>query len=321
MYNEPLKREYIRSVHTSISKAEVCEIVFNAIEKYEEEWGADICTRSAEEIQPVIDQIVGIRARSKWQRLIILKEYVRWCLVNKVNGACDGMLKIQTVGLEKIRQQMLSGPMHLENYLNLLFDPASEQTNDNIFRCYLWLAYGGMDEEFIPFVKCNDVDFVKMEVRCAETGAFAYLYKEGLEAFRCCAEMNAFRYLHARLNHDKFIPRADGDELLRSFKGVPAIKSIRVDLCRRRRDSSGGYKTDMQISHYRAWLSGLFWRTYELERFQNIPPSFKAAAEHHMEGREYKLDSGRNLLSSKNRQLERDYLEDYQRWKLAYYSF
>ena len=42
------------------------------------------------------------------------------------------------------------------------------------------------------------------------------------------------------------------------------------------------------------------------------------AAELLMEGKTYKLDRGRNTPEAKRRQLTRDYLEDYERWKLAF---
>ena len=37
-----------------------------------------------------------------------------------------------------------------------------------------------------------------------------------------------------------------------------------------------------------------------------------------MSGKEYKLDSGRNTRDAKKRQIARDYLDNYRRWKLAF---
>ena len=77
MYNESLKTKFVQGYTKSISTAKVCQTIFNAIEKYETEWDADICTQREEVLQPVIEELVGFRARSKWMRLIILKDYVR----------------------------------------------------------------------------------------------------------------------------------------------------------------------------------------------------------------------------------------------------
>ena len=91
MYNEDLKKRFVRDYTGSLNTANVAATVFNAVEKYETEWNADLCTRSTEELQPVIDEIVGLRSRSKWMTLTILKEYVKWCIAMKVPGACDGI--------------------------------------------------------------------------------------------------------------------------------------------------------------------------------------------------------------------------------------
>ena len=43
-----------------------------------------------------------------------------------------------------------------------------------------------------------------------------------------------------------------------------------------------------------------------------------AVAAQQMVGKTYKLDSGRNTPEAKKRQLARDYMDDYERWKLAF---
>ena len=116
MYNEELKIKFIREYTNSVNTAEVCHTIFNSFESYELEWGADLCTREADELQPVVDSLVGLRARSKWMRLIVLKDYVKWCIGMKVPGACDGMLKIETVGLDKVKHQTVASPLHLQRY-------------------------------------------------------------------------------------------------------------------------------------------------------------------------------------------------------------
>ena len=118
MYNEELKKQFVRSYTTSINTAKLCESVFNQFEAYERTWNADLCTKSAKELQPIVDSIVGLRARSKYSRLIMLKDYVKWCMgVANVPNACDGMLQINTVGLDKIRHQTIASPLHLQKYL------------------------------------------------------------------------------------------------------------------------------------------------------------------------------------------------------------
>ena len=155
MYNAEIKHQFMREVvSTTPWKLKLCESVFNSTEEYEEEWKADLCTKSAEELQPMVNQISGFRARSKWSRLILLKDYVKWCIEMEVDGACSGMLEIKTVGLDKVKQQTIASPKHLQNYLNAICEPANMKATDNIYRCYYWLAYAGMAEEDIFKVKC-----------------------------------------------------------------------------------------------------------------------------------------------------------------------
>lgn len=315
MYNEELKTKFVRGYTNSISTAEVCQTIFNAFEQYEVEWDADLCTRSAEELQPVVDNLVGFRARSKWMRLIILKDYVKWCIGMKVPGACDGMLKIETVGLEKVKHQTVASPLHLQRYLDSICEPESEETTDNIYRCFYWLAYGGVAEEDILSIKCSDVDLNSMVVRYNSTEV--PIYREALPAFKNCVKLTQFVYKHP--NYDKLVykDRADGDTLVRGIRSAPSIKAMRVELSRRSKAKMDEGKTDLKLSYFRVWISGLFYRMYERER-AGMPVDFSAAAAQFMEGKTYKLDRGRNTPEAKKRQLTRDYLEDYERWKLAF---
>lgn len=317
MYNAEIKHQFMREVvSTTPWKLKLCESVFNSTEEYEEEWKADLCTKSAEELQPMVNQISGFRARSKWSRLILLKDYVKWCKEMEVDGACSGMLEIKTVGLDKVKQQTIASPKHLQNYLNAICEPANMKATDNIYRCYYWLAYAGMAEEDIFKVKCSDVDFNKLIVQYNQKYTVVPIYPEGLEAFHNCVELSQFRYIHPNITKEIWKDRADGDILIRGIKSVSTIKAFRVELSRRSKQKSD--KTPLKLSHFRVWLSGVFYRMYEQEII-GVPPDFNAIVAQQMEGKTYKLDSGRNTIEAKHRQLVRDYEEDYERWKLAWF--
>lgn len=315
MYNEELKISFIRSYTTSINTADVCQTIFNAFEPFEVEWDADLCTKNAEDLQPVVDNLVGLRTRSKWMRLIILKDYVKWCTGMKVPGACDGMLKVETVGLEKVRCQTVANPFHLQTYLNSICEPESEETTDNIYRCFYWLAYGGVEEEDILNIKCSDVDLDNMVVKYKDTEI--PIYREALPAFKNCVKLTQFVYKHPNYSKLVYKDRVDGDTLVRGIRSAPSIKAMRVELSRRSKTKMDEGRTDLKLSYFRVWISGLFYRMYERER-AGMPVDFSAAAAQFMEGKTYKLDKGRNTPEAKKRQLARDYLEDYERWKLAF---
>ena len=317
MYNESLKTKFVQGYTKSISTANVCNTIFNAVEKYEREWDADICTQDENVLQPIIEELVGFRARSKYMRLIILKDYVKWCMAMGVPGACDGMFKINTIGLEKIKQQTISSPAHLENYLNEICEPVEEKTTDNIYRCYYWLAFAGIKEEDILNVKCSDVDFSRMVVRYNNTEV--PIYREAVQAFKNCTELTQFVYKHPNYSADKIVwkDRAPGDTIVRGVRAQASLKAMRVELSRRSKNKRDDGMTDLKLSYYRVWISGVFHRAYENEQM-GIEPDFSSIVSQQLEGKTYKLDSGRNTQDAKKRQLVHDYLEDYQRWKLAY---
>lgn len=317
MYNENLKTRFIREYTQSLSRAEACKQAFNAMQPYEEAWGADLCTRSAEELSPVIEQLVGYRVRSRWQRIIIFQKYVKWCSANGVNGSCDGMLHIENVGLSKVRTQMVSNPKQLQAYLDVICEPESEQTTDNIYRCFYWMAYSGMEEQDIMDAKCSDVDFENMVIRYGDNEY--EIYREALPAFRNAATLTEFVYKHPNYPPDKKVirNRALGDTLIRGIRSTATVAALRVELSRRSKKFLEDGSTDKQLSYHRVWMSGLFYRMKEREN-AGIPVDFSGAAAHFMEGKTYKLDTGRNTQEAKKRAVVNDYLQDYERWKAAF---
>ncbi|MCM1222383.1 MAG: hypothetical protein NC548_48740 [Lachnospiraceae bacterium] len=314
MYNESQKIKFIKSYTSSINTANVATVIFNAFEKYETSWQADLCSKEKDVLQPIVDEIAGLRSRSKWMTITILKEYVKWCLVMKVPNACDGMLQVDAIGLDKVRRQMVSSPLHLQRYLDVLFDAESEETIDNIYRCYFWMAYGGIDEGDAILVRSRDVNFNEMAIYYKNTSV--PIYRESLSAFRNAVSLTSFLYKHPNYSKPIRRERIEGDILMRGIKAETKILTIRSTLSKQSIQAIKSGKTDMQLSFSRAYLSGLFFRMYERER-AGVPIDFSEAAVHAMEGKNYTL-SGRAKIEHRQNRIERDYMEDYQRWKLAF---
>lgn len=314
MYNEEMKARFIRQYTGSLNTANVATTIFNALEEHEKSWNADLCTRSSDELQPVIDEIAGLRSKSKWMALTILKEYVKWCIAMKVPGACDGMLQIQAVGLDKIRHQMVSCPLHLQRFLDEVFDRESEETIDNIYRCYFWMAYGGIDEEDTILIRNEEVDFSQMAISYKTTSV--PIYREALPAFRNAVSLNSFLYKHPNYSKPVRRDRVPGDTLMRGIRATTKTFTMRTTLSKRNIKAVEDGSTDLQLSFYRVRMSGLFYRVYEMER-AGIPANFSEAALRVMDGKTYSL-SGREKIEHRQNKIERSYLEDYQRWKLAF---
>ena len=314
MYNEELKKRFIRDYTGSLNTANVAATMFNAAEKHEIRWNADLCTRSAEELQPMIDDIVGLRSKSRWMTLIILKEYVKWCIAMKVPGACDGMMHIEAVGLDKVKHQMVSSPLHLQRFMDSIFDPESEETIDNIYRCYFWMAYGGIDEEDTIAIRKSDVNFQRMYIQYKSTSI--PIYREAVPAFRNAVMLDSFVYKHPNYSKDIRRNRVQGDTIMRGIKAATKTFTMRATLSKRNIKAIEEGKTDLQLSFYRVRMSGLFYRVYEMER-AGISPNFSEAALRVMDGKTYSL-KGREKLEHKQNRIEKDYMEDYERWKLAF---
>lgn len=314
MYNEEMKSRFIREYTGSLNTANVATTIFNAMEEHEKSWNADLCTRSSEELQPVITEITGLRSRSKWMALTILKEYVKWCIAMQVPGACDGMLQIQTVGLDKVKHQMVSSPLHLQKFLDDVFDPESEETLDNIYRCYFWMAFGGIDEEDTILIQNEQVDFGQMVIYYKTTNV--PIYREALPAFRNAVSLSSFLYKHPNYSKPVRRDRVPGDTLMRGIRATTKTFTMRTTLSKRNIKAIEDGLTDLQLSFYRVRMSGLFYRVYEMER-AGIPTSFSEAALRVMDGKTYTLH-GREKLEHRQNKIERSYMEDYQRWKLAF---
>ena len=114
MLNKLLKREFITWYATDRVTMSKCINLFNRTEKYELQWGADLCTRTAEELKPMISEVAGIRSQNKDIWLTILKNYVEWCIQQRVPGAQNGMLSVTNDSIERMRRHTVANPVHLQ---------------------------------------------------------------------------------------------------------------------------------------------------------------------------------------------------------------
>ena len=317
MYNEALKSEFIQETTDNISVARSYSKLFAATEPYEERWGADLCTRDANDLQIMVNEILGLRQSSIRVRMIWLKTYVKWCVDKGIPGACDGMLQIKDVGVDRVKERMVSSPFHLQVYLDSVFCPESKETTDNIYRCFYWLAYGGMKEEDILNVKVSDVDFDNMVIRYDNLNY--PIYREAIQALKNCVYLTEFVYRNSNysIKGETRMDRVAGDELIRGIRNTTNIKSFKVILSKKTKASIEKGRTTMKLTYQTTWLSGLFYRMLEKER-AGMKVDFSDAAIKFTESKEYKLDSGRNTVDAKIRTVERSYQKDYQRWKIAY---
>ncbi len=314
MYNSELKTKFIQSYTKSINTAAVATTIFDAFEQYEQNWGADLCTKSIKDLQPVIDKIVGLRLKSQWMSLIILKEYGAWCVAMKVPGACDGVCKITVAGIDKVRRQMIANPVHLQRYLNEIFDKESEDTIDILYRCYYWMAFAGIKESDVVEITDAEVDFTQLEIH-HDTENYP-IYRESVTAFQKAVGLKSFAYKHPNYNSVITRDRVSGNSIMRGVKAQTKIMTIRAVMSHKSAEAIAAGKTEHQLSFNRIWLSGLFYRMREREQ-AGIPVDFSEATIEFMKDRKYTIGDKSKLIYKQNR-IEKEYMEDYQRWKMAF---
>jgi hypothetical protein len=215
-----------------------------------------------------------------------------------------------------MKKQTVLSPKHLQQCLDALFVAEFENTVDNTHRCYYWLAFAGATAEEALSVRNSDVDIIRSSVRL-ESGKELVIYKEGKAALKLCLTQTQFE-IHSPIYHKiSYRDRVPSDKILRGVKGMPSPTSMRTLLASRTRLVDNKDSVAANLSYIKIWLSGIFYRTYERELI-GIKPDFMPLANELVAGRQYDLSSGRNTLQAKRRQLAREYLKDYERWKLAH---
>ena len=312
MYNEAQKIKFINDYTTKDSTRRVVSTLFEVTQRYEEQWNADLCTRSAEELQPMIDEIAGLKSQSKIMKLTVLKEYVRWCKEMNVQGVCDGMLGVHEVGLKKVRDQMIASPLHLQKCLDIVFPPESENTIDNTYRCFFWLAYAGMEEDDIFEITNSHVDFYDGVVRY-QNNEYP-LYREALPAFNKAINSTEFLYIQGdrRFNRN----RVSGDQILRGIKAMPDAKRMRTIVSKKSLAAERRGQMVEMLTYTRVRTSGVFYRMYEIERAGGTIDFNKLAVGLIEPTARSAVGSGafQTRVNAKRRGIEADYA----RWKLSF---
>lgn len=319
MYNENQKRAFIES-HTNSDKtmAKIVQI-FSWFEPYEEDWGLDLSQQSAEKLQPVVNELTGVRSKSTELILIILKEYVKWCGRSGYEVS-KGIFDVRINTIDKIQNQMVASPLHLKAKLDEFFEPVDEETIDITYRVFLWMAFAGLDDKDAIRVTADCVDLKNLRINFE--GHSYEIYKECIQDFEKSCNLTDFQYKHP--NYITRRDRAGGNLIMRGIR-TPTVdlKTIRPVINKKfsvgdTGETSGRQKS--RISYKRIYLSGIFYRAYERER-AGLPVDFSEFVARSIERKEktkkYTVTKTRTLATIANT-IEREYLADYEKWKCAF---
>lgn len=278
LYQEHKKLDFINS--EAFGDEEVAKIMrlFRASAPLEKELGRDLSEMTWEEVEPVL----GVDRRgTKNNRIRILNRYRAWAGVpgSMDNATAKDTRIINMDKLDDVVNSTFRSPEHLQRCLDEVFDPEDDETMDNAFRCYVWLAYGGMPEDLIHQVEAGDVDFKNRYV--SHGGHTAVLYAPGIKSVRNCVNLERFRYgdvkspggdpvYRMRANHPSIIRGVRG-------KGDPAL--WRKYMMRRIEEPGTERSKEIysRLNYKKVWKSGVFYRMYEKE-LAGMRPNFLAAA-------------------------------------------
>lgn len=317
MYNEERKKRFIESYTKSEVYIHQCEVFFEKTQVLERKHNIDLCEFDVEQMQEALDYTSGRQINSQTARMTIIKAYSRWCISQGFPNAKESILEVKEVGLYKIKQQMVSSPTHLQLFLDSVYDKESEETTDNVCRCYYWLAFCGLKIEDAIQITKDNIDFENMLIRIRDE---EYpLYREALPSIKNCINLSSFKYNHPRYETPLRQPRASSNQLLRMVGTEAGFQNLRNKTSRSTRKALKEGRTQIELSYSRARLSGFFYRIYELEKV-GIAPSFTQLAASLMEGKDYKLEKARHTTEGTIRIITNKYKRDYERWKQAFNS-
>lgn len=265
MYNEEQKLRFINKYTKSPSTVKTCVSVFDAYADLEGRYGKDLCQiDNAGDLQEIVSAKFGIRARSAAVRISILRAYCRWCKEIGVQNVSDAVFSLAVTTLSKIGTRTVSSPEHLQAFLDTIYTKEWESMTDNLCRAYYWLAYMGIPESIAINITASDVD-IDNEVVKAE-GKTYKIYGEAIACVANCKELHAFRYEHPGYNEPIWRDRYNSDKLLRGIKTDASSSTLKSRASKDNNKAVSDGKTNIRLSYYRAWLSGLFYRMHCVER-------------------------------------------------------
>lgn len=320
MYNENQKRAFIEDYTDSEKTAAKIIQIFSWFEPHEEKWGMDLSQQSTENLQPVVNELTGVRSKSTELILIILKEYVKWCGRNGYDVS-KGIFDVRIVTIDKIQNQMVASPLHLKSKLDEFFAPVEEETVDITYRVFLWMAFAGLEDKDAIRVTSDCVDLKNLRINFE--GHSYEIYKECIEDFEKASTLTSFQYKHP--NYTTYRDRAEGKLIMRGIR-TPTVdlKTIRPVINKRFSVDDASNETSSRqksrLSYRRIFLSGVFYRAYERER-AGLPVDFSdfvaLSIERKEKTKKYTVTKTRTLTTIANT-LEREYLADYEKWKCAF---
>lgn len=307
MFNAEIKERFVKSYTTKNSVRASFKRFFDIAQKYEEQWGADLYTRTPNELSLFLNEASGLTTQSRSRTLRMLKSYVRWCLTQEdIFDVQEDLLDINSFSDNKLRKQTITSPVHLQRYLDAVFECEEKETVDNIYRTYFWMAYAGIDQNDVPKIRKKDMDFSDMVIRFG--GKTYPIYREGIKAIRRCVELDYIQSIRTNTGKSIVLKRFDSDCVMRGRRSVFTSHALQERVSRKQKEAIEKGKTDLRLSYFKVWISGLFYKVY-LDEISGIEPDFSSFIA--------EIDAAKGIKKDRSSLLKQvsSYHEDYLRWK------
>ena len=338
MYNESVKQRFLTeyiggNVKRSKSTADIIGRAFSAMEVIETECGLDFAQMDLCNMQRAFDAVSGIRRQSAETVYFILKQYIRWCAINGMDGR-ETFKNIRLDSVEKYRPTAVASPTHLKNSLDAAFPHPELNEIEYIYRASLWLAFIGFDELSAITVHSSDVRFDTMQVEREGEVGNPVIYAEAVPDLRKACTLTQF--IEPRGMNGVVKQREVGDLVLRGK--VTSKSMVEFMTTTMRQTINRSFKTatnryikecgevphnlSLALSHERVYRSGVCYHAYELERIGEDPLIMldtiaSIELSHKLTLGEYTLTANRTPGKIRSVILKR-YTSEYELWKCAF---
>lgn len=315
IYDMKTKMAFIDTIKAEQHR-DIAMACFRDTSSFEVRAGRDLCTFSGEEETDAIKAVMSTMLRDSTRVLAakILSDYYKWCVKTGVPGAVEHEPIKEEVINAVNRDLLIFSPAHLQTILDRIFEREAEETVDNTYRCFYWMAYAGLSIDSIIMLKPEHFDLKSFLV--SVNGEHGILYQQGIPCIENCINMSQFRYKHPLYSNVIMKDRIPGEYVLRGTRGTYdggaiAYKNVTTLLSKRVRDAG------VTLGYHTCYYSGLFYRIHEQELCYGMDPDFMSIA--------LETPAGKRVMSSesvrKTSRHDRIYhialklKKDYQIWK------
>lgn len=320
MYNQDIKNRFMWELEISQRKSSAVYSayakLFDLSEQIEVDKGRDLAELYRSELA-YLDKIVKTQSKIPTSRYkACLLRYFQW-YKNRFPAADTGYaLSWVLDSLEQFKQGLVSSPTHLQIEMDKIFKPEEGSYIDNVYRCFLWIAFGGVRYKIdADTLESKDIKFEEM---CFWLDGYSYpIYPQALKAMRSAVKDPVFMCDNASYRNSQVIPRdrVPGNKVLRGVRADAGSSWIMDGIRLRIAEVAKDDPTVKNFSYRSVFKSGIFYRQYELE-MSGMDVDFSGVVKESRHGKDFPKTSLDATRSRDNAQFK----DEYYIWKYLMYK-